>query len=80
MLSTKAVANGKEVSIKTVANLFYEVYNEPNISISFGGEERKGDPINWCADIGLLKALNYTQKISLKEGLEHYIKWLKESV
>ena len=74
------VANGEEVSIKTVANLFYEIYNSSSNSVSFGGEERKGDPINWCADISLLKELKYNQKTSLKEGLELYIKWLKENV
>lgn len=73
------VANGVEVSIETVANLFYELYNSSNSNVSFGGEERKGDPINWCADISSLEALSYTQRVSLKEGLERYIKWLKEN-
>ena len=74
------VANGKELSIKSVADLFYEIYNSSDITVGFGGEERKGDPVNWCADIGLLRDLKYIQKVTLKEGLEHYIKWLKENV
>lgn len=74
------IANGTEVSIKTVANLFFEIYNKSKISVNFGGEERIGDPLNWCADISSLKSLDYAQKISMREGLERYIKWLKENV
>lgn len=73
------VANGIEVSIKSVTDLFYEIIDVPGASVKFAGEERKGDPINWCADIGLLKELKYSQKITLKEGLIRYIKWLKEN-
>jgi dTDP-glucose 4,6-dehydratase/UDP-glucose 4-epimerase len=73
------VANGIEVSIKSVTDLFYGLIDLPGISVKFSGDERKGDPINWCADIGLLKELKYTQKITIKEGLVGYIKWLKEN-
>lgn len=73
------VANGKEISINKVAKLFYQVFNSSNISVSFGSEQRVGDPKNWCADISMLKALNYKQKVGLKEGLERYAKWLKEN-
>ncbi|TGV04411.1 NAD-dependent epimerase/dehydratase family protein [Flavivirga rizhaonensis] len=72
------IANGNEVKIKDVVQLFFEIFNETNITYAFGGEERQGDPINWCAETSLLKKLNYTQKVNLKEGLEYYIKWLKE--
>ena len=73
------VANGAEVSIKTVAILFYKIYNSSISNISFGGVERKGDPINWSADISKLKGLNYSQKVNIKEGLERYIKWIREN-
>ena len=73
------VANGKEISIKTVVDLFYDIFNSLDVSVSFGGEQREGDPINWCADIRTLESLNYNQKVNIKEGLERYVKWLKEN-
>ncbi len=72
------IANGKEISIKYVSGLFYEIFNPSKIVVKFGGEERKGDPINWCADIGLLKTMDYKQRINIDEGLKRYVQWLKE--
>lgn len=73
------VANGTEVKIKTVANLFYENFNSSITNVKFGGEQRKGDPINWVSEINKLSSFGYKQKIPLNEGLKRYIKWMRKN-
>lgn len=69
------VANGEEIFIKDAVNTFFSFLNA-EIDYSFSGEERKGDPINWCADISRLKALGYKPSFDLKSGLQKYYKWI----
>ena len=71
------VANGKELSIRKVAEEFYKIYN-PDVSIHFEGQSRMGDPINWEADISKIRKYGFTNEIDLKTGLTKYVKWLKE--
>lgn len=72
------VANGKELSIQNVAETFYSIYN-PSTIIKFQGQARKGDPINWVADISKLKELGCINDIDLNTGLTKYVVWLKEN-
>jgi UDP-glucose 4-epimerase len=71
------VANGKELTIKKVAEVFYEIY-QPNVTIHFEGQTRLGDPVNWEADISKISQYGYVNKIDLKTGLSKYVQWLKE--
>ena len=71
------IANGIESSIQKVTTTFFDLV-KPKVQINFTGENKKGDPINWKADISTLKSLGYIQKFTLKEGLTNYSKWLKE--
>lgn len=72
------VANGKELSIEEVAQIFYKIYN-PSVKVNFQGESRKGDPINWVANISKLTALGHTNSVNLESGLTKYLEWLKEN-
>ncbi len=72
------IANEKEVQISEIVSRFLEALNKDN-EIIFGGEEKKGDPINWKADISKLKDLGYQQKNELKEGLIKYSKWIENA-
>jgi dTDP-glucose 4,6-dehydratase/UDP-glucose 4-epimerase len=71
------VANGTEISIKNVAETFYNIYN-PSKMLKFQGQNREGDPTNWVADISVLKEFGYTSQVKLKDGLTNYLKWVKE--
>jgi dTDP-glucose 4,6-dehydratase/UDP-glucose 4-epimerase len=71
------IANGEEVRIEEAIKTLLNSMGWKG-SICFSGEKRLGDPINWCADISLLKQLNYKRKFSFKEGIEKYIEWLQE--
>lgn len=71
------IANGTEVSIKNAIEVFHRIRNK-SFSYTFNQETRKGDPINWKADISKLKSLGYQQKISFEEGLQKYLTWLND--
>lgn len=70
------VANGEEIYIKDAVSIFFNFFHE-KIEYNFSGEERKGDPNNWVADISKLKEMGYRATFNIEEGLEHYYKWIK---
>ena len=72
------VANGEEVSIKTLAVEYANILNIDADKIIFNGEVKKGDPLNWRADITKLQELGYKQFTGLGEGLKSYIDWVKQ--
>lgn len=71
------VANGKQITISEVAETVRQVSGTNKI-IRFNGEERKGDPINWEANIEIVKQWGYLPIIDLKEGVEKYISWIRK--
>lgn len=71
------IASGEEVSIKQIATTFIREL-ELNSVVKFNGIVRRGDPINWKADITKLKLLGYDKKTNLESGIKKYCQWLKE--
>lgn len=51
------VANGEEVSIRELAEIYAAQLGEKTDIVRFNGETKVGDPQNWRADISLLKKL-----------------------
>jgi UDP-glucose 4-epimerase len=72
------LASGIETSIYDASTLFLKLLNSGN-SLFFNGEVREGDPLNWKADISLLKSLGFKPEVSLSQGLLNYINWLNNS-
>jgi len=72
------VANGKEITIARVAEIFYGLIDE-KIKPVFAGHQRKGDPINWVAAIDVLSGLGYNQTVAIEDGLSKYIAWAGEN-
>ena len=70
------VASGIETSISEAAHIFVELLNMGN-QFRFSGEVRPGDPINWKADIEVLRSIGFEPSYTLKQGLEEYILWLR---
>lgn len=68
------IANGKETSVKDLAAIFSSSFPREK-KISFSGQVKKGDPLNWKADISKLTALGYVQKVRLEDGVKDYINW-----
>lgn len=71
------IANGEEILINVVAEKLQLLIGGQKV-ITFTGNQRKGDPLNWKADISKLKSLGYQQKVSIDEGLNKYVAWLRE--
>lgn len=71
------VANGKQVTISEIAEILRQVTGTEK-SICFNGEERKGDPTNWIADVDKISSWGYQQYVELKEGVKEYISWISK--
>lgn len=69
------VANGIEVTIKEAAESLVNNLG-PGFSIDFNNENRKGDPLNWQADITRLKKMGYKQTVNINQGLGKLAEWI----
>lgn len=71
------LASGVESSIAEVAECFVKLL-KVGVKVSFNGNIRKGDPMNWKADISKLQELGYQSDYSLESGLKEVAAWMKE--
>jgi dTDP-glucose 4,6-dehydratase/UDP-glucose 4-epimerase len=71
------IANGEELSINKIANLFCNEFTIEKKKITFNNKVKTGDPLNWRADITILKSFGYEKKNSIEEGIKNYILWAK---
>ncbi len=72
------IANGKEVTIRQVATEFAKKVGKDESIVSFCGTVREGEPINWRADVSKLQKLGYHQTVSLEDGIEKYLQWVRQ--
>ncbi len=72
------VANGEEVTIREVVELFALFYDVDLQYISFNGIVREGDPLNWKADISKIRRLGYEKSIDIRNGIKQYTNWIKQ--
>ena len=70
------VASGNETYIKSIASIF-ENYFANTKKINFSGETKKGDPLNWKADVSKLAALGFTPTANFENELINYANWFK---
>ncbi|MDI1318538.1 NAD-dependent epimerase/dehydratase family protein [Flavobacterium sp.] len=70
------LANGEEYSIKFIAEL-YKTNLKSDQLIKFNKVVKAGDPLNWKADISILKSMGYHPTISIEKGINDYIVWVK---
>ncbi len=71
------VANGIQTTISEVADIV-RVSSGTDKTIRFNGEERKGDPINWEADVSIIRSWGYRPCVDLSEGVNKYIEWIRK--
>jgi UDP-glucose 4-epimerase len=69
--------NGKQITVETIAELLRQNFNSQK-PIRFSGQARKGDPLNWEAEISKAAGLGYRQKISFSEGVKEYVTYFKK--
>lgn len=72
------VANGEEIKIGNVAELFSGVAGVAMDRIIFNGVVREGDPLNWRADISRILELGYSKTISIRDGIKDYVEWARK--
>jgi UDP-glucose 4-epimerase len=71
------VANGREVSVKELGQLFLSSLGLKNVEMVFSGQAKSGDPKRWCADIGQIRKMGYSPSVSLERGIPEYAGWIK---
>lgn len=69
------VANGEEVLIREVTELFANAIGISKDKIKYNGVVREGDPLNWKADIDKIAKLGYTKCVSIEDGINSYVEW-----
>ncbi len=69
------IANGEEILIKDAVSIFLRFFKS-DIPYSFSGDSRKGDPINWKADISRLISFGYKPSVNLETGLLNFHNWI----
>ena len=72
------VANGEEVTIREVTEMFADAASIRRENIAFNGVVREGDPLNWKADISKIQKIGYRRTVETKQGISDYVKWAKE--
>lgn len=71
------VANGKQIEIQEVAETVRKLIGTDK-TISFNQASRKGDPINWEADISIIRQWGYEPSVELEDGVRSYIEWVRK--
>jgi len=71
------IASGTETTIKYAAEVFCGALNK-DLVLNFNKLVKPGDPLNWKANIDLLKSFGFQPQISVEDGLNNLVKWLKE--
>jgi len=66
-------ASGIETTIAEIAQEIMDIL--PGTEISFSGQIREGDPINWRADVEKISLLGFKSGIPFKAGLQKYLTW-----
>jgi nucleoside-diphosphate-sugar epimerase len=69
-------ASGSETTIFEISQLV-EAYYAGAKKITFSGAFRKGDPLNWKADISTVRSLGFSPSILLNKGVPAYIRWFE---
>jgi UDP-glucose 4-epimerase len=73
------VASGQGCSIEELAKTLCRTL-EVRPQFVYSGAVRPGDPDQWIADIGRLKAIGYQPSFSLEEGLRRVVQWYQDTV
>ena len=73
------LASGKETTIQELAELVVACSGR-NLSIEFDGQNPKGNPLNWQADISRMSLLGFIPTIALNKGVTAYADWCRIEV
>lgn len=68
------VASGTETTIAETADVLLDALHL-NLPVTFSGDTRVGDPVNWRADITRLRRLGYFPSVLIKDGIREFGEW-----
>ncbi|MCX6188657.1 MAG: SDR family oxidoreductase [Bacteroidetes bacterium] len=69
------IGSGYEATISDVAKNYLSHFGK-DTTVNFSGDIKEGDPLNWRANISILKSLGFEQKTSLDQGIKNYFDWI----
>jgi UDP-glucose 4-epimerase len=70
------VASGLETTIEKAVHLYFDALKMKN-GYTFSGNVRKGDPLNWQAEVTRLNQLGFKCSTALPDGLRQLADWIK---
>lgn len=70
------LATGQETTISELASLILRML-QSDIIPAFDGRSRPGDPLNWRADISLIRKLGFSPLVTLESGLSQFAAWAR---
>ncbi|MEW5868459.1 MAG: SDR family oxidoreductase [Chloroflexota bacterium] len=70
------LANGQEVRIRQLCQMVLAALEIDAIPL-FDGIVPDGNPLNWCADISRIQALDFKPEISLEDGIRGVAHWCR---
>lgn len=73
------VASGIESRVHDIVTMLLGTLNS-SAKIIYSGEQRAGDPLNWCADMDRTHSLGFSPKIRLSDGIAEYARWFAEGM
>jgi nucleoside-diphosphate-sugar epimerase len=73
------VASGNETTIEKAINIFIKNLGFKT-ELIFNNQVRKGDPLNWCADISNIQNVGFENPILLDHGLSDVSTWIKQFI
>ncbi len=72
------VATGKEVALSELVDIFKKTIC-CNKEVLYSGSVRTGDPSRWQADVSKIISWGYKQTVDLENGIERYVKWIRNA-
>lgn len=72
------VANGEEVSIRELAEIYAKQLGENTDIVRFNGGDESRRSTELACGYSLLKKIGYEKKMDLTEGIREYVGWVKQ--
>lgn len=73
------IGSGRQISISELAELVVNMLGF-ECRPRFNGLVPPGNPLNWQADISKIKALGFSPRIDLQEGIKNFVNWCREEL
>lgn len=71
------IASGVETTVASAVNTFLSCF--PRFKEArFNGAVKAGDPLNWRADITVLRSMGFESSVVMEDGLQRYFQWISQ--